>query len=80
MILVLKRKYESFFRMKINTFLDHEINDYAHTYILFPGFKALSHDATSFMKFGFMKPVSPCDRAKNVLQGTLKSPVRLFLR
>ena len=31
--------------------------------------KAMSHDATSFMIFGFMKPVSPWDRAKNVMQG-----------
>ena len=41
--------------------------------------KAVSHDATSLMGFGFMKPVSPCDRAKNMLQETFKSPVRLFL-
>ena len=42
-------------------------------------FKAVSQEATSLMRFGFMKLVSPCDRAKNVSQETLKSPVRLFL-
>ena len=31
------------------------------------------NDTTSFMRFGFMKRVSPCDRAKNVLQETFKS-------
>ena len=40
--------------------------------------KAVSHDATSLMRFGFVKLVSPCDRAKNVQQDTFKSPVRLF--
>ena len=40
--------------------------------------KAMSHDATSFIGFGFMKPVSLFDRAKNVLQGTFKSHMRLF--
>ena len=35
---------------------------------------AVSHDATSLTRIGFMKPVSPCDRAKNVLQDILKVP------
>ena len=42
--------------------------------------KAVSHDATSLMRFGFMKLVSPCGGAKKVSQETFKSPVRLFLR
>ena len=42
--------------------------------------KVMLHDATSLMIFGFMKLVSPCDRAKNVSQETFKSLVRLFLR
>ena len=47
--------------------------------INFAALKAVSHDATSLMRFGFMKLVSPCDRAKHVSQDTFKSPVRLFL-
>ena len=42
--------------------------------------KAVSDDATSLMRFGFIKLVSSCDRAKNVSQETFKSPVQLFLR
>ena len=34
--------------------------------------KAMSHDATSLMRFGFMKPVSPCDRAKTCCKGLFK--------
>ena len=33
------------------------------------GLKAMSHDATSFMGLGFMKPVKPCDRAKTCCKG-----------
>ena len=48
--------------------------------IKFVRVKAVSHDATSLMRFGFMKLVLPCDRAKTCRKRLLKSPMRLFLR
>ena len=40
--------------------------------------KAVSHDATSLMRFGFMKLVSPCDRAKTCRKRLLKVPCDCF--
>ena len=40
--------------------------------------KAMTHDATSFMGFGFMKPVSQCDGAKTCCKGLLKVPCDCF--
>ena len=40
--------------------------------------KAVSHDATSLMRFGFIKLVSPCDRAKTCRKRLLKVPCDCF--
>ena len=40
--------------------------------------KAVSQDAISLMRFGFMKLVSPCDRAKTCRKRLLKVPCDCF--